>query len=163
MLESYPKIAVPKLGEVEVRPTGAFAKHITRAMSGLMVAMSMEPLDEVIADIADKNPGLEDAKVEELAVQRRSEQMMARGNATVARVMGDENLMYALAADAIHQELEWCEAELSPTVAAKIVKTAMDVGGVREYLGECLTLLYTASPSMEEQTTETTDEESSDD
>lgn len=162
MSTSHPKVEVASLGQVEIRPTGLFAKHITTALSALMVATSQEPLDEVVADIADANPAMDDDKVMELAVQKRANQMLNRGNEEVARVMGEENLMYQLAADAIHQDLDWCVDNLAPRTASGIVKTAMDAGGLREYLGECLTLLYTATPQMEEQTLSGTDEPSPD-
>jgi len=157
-------VNVPQVGDVEIRPTGLFAQHITAALSALMVATSLEPLDALITAIGEANPGLEDEKVEELAIAHRADTLSSAGSAEVARIMGEENLMYQLASDAIHQELDWCIDWLGPQLASSIVKQAMEVGGVREYLGECLTLLYTATPAMEEpQTPPTTDDESPED
>lgn len=160
---AYPKIDVPGLGPTDIRPTGKFARHITEAVSELMVASTAKPLDEMVTLISDDNPTLSDEKVYELAVQRRSDEWSRQTTEAVARIMGKDNLMYVLAADAIHQEFEWAEDNLSPRLAAEIVKKAMAVGEVRAYLGECLTLLYTAAPTPEQSTPADTPDESGSD
>jgi hypothetical protein len=137
---------------LSVMPRGAFAREFTKAFARLIVARAVEPLDEWVAKAGKLHPEADADKVMELANTMRASAIIEGVTAETAKIMGEENLMYRLAACALKRDIEWAEDNLLPFEASRAVKMAMTVGGMVEYLGESLTLLAATGTSGERRT-----------
>jgi len=142
-------VTVSALGEErEVRPRGSFARVFTKAYARLMVSSALSPLDEHLRAAQRLNPELSADDAMELANKLRSSELISNLTTETAKLLGDENLIYALAGCALGENQEWAEENLLPCEAARAVKLAMTVGGMAEYLGESLTLLAASGQSV---------------
>jgi len=132
-----------------IAPRGAFAREFTKAYARLMVSSALSPLEDWLKEAQRLSPELDADACMELANTLRSSALIANLTSETAKIMGEENLMYRLAACALNQQVEWAEETLLPYEAARAVKMAMGIGGMTEYLGESLTLLAATGQSGE--------------
>jgi len=133
--------------EMCVAPRGAFAREFTKAYARLIVASALSPLEDWLKEAQRMYPEKSSDEVMELAGQLRASDLHGKLTSATATLLGEENLIYRLAACALNQPMEWAEENLLPYEAARAVRMAMGIGGMVEYLGESLTLLAATGQS----------------
>lgn len=126
-----------------IKPMGKFVEVVSVAFAGLMERSKTPPIDTFQTIVRDEHPDWHPDRVAGVAIQRF---VAERGQISVvaaAKISAESNLMYELAGLAVEQDREWAESHLLPGEAMRITRAALEIGEVRDYLGESLSILGT--------------------
>jgi len=139
-----------------LRPLGAFAEAISEAFARLMDSAESPPVDHFVASVRAEHPDWDAEAVTATAIQRFVRERGRKGVIAAAAVASEGNLMYRLAGlavrlpEGVEDPQKWAEDTLQPGEAMRIVRAAIELGEVRDYLGESLSILGTEEPDDDE-------------
>lgn len=140
-----------------IRPLGRFAERVSGAFAELMETAESPPLDHFTAMVRTEHPDWHPDRVTAVAIQRYVKERGRLAVVAAAKVASEGNLMYELAGLAvvlpkdIEDRKAWAEDTLLPGEAMRIVRAALEIGELRDYLGESLSILGTEEPEDEEE------------
>ena len=140
-----------------IKPLGAFAEVIGAAFSQMMAEAESEPLDHFTAAVSAEHPDWHPDRVLQASIQRFVRDRGRKAVIAAAHVASEGCLMYELAGLAVvlpedvGDTKEWAEKTLLPGEAMRLVRAAIEIGEVRDYLGESLSILGTEEQAPEEE------------
>ena len=146
-----------------IKPLGAFAEVIGAAFAEMMATAESEPLDHFTAAVSAEHPDWHPDKVIQAAIQRFVRDRGRRAVIAAAKVSAEGCLMYELAGLSVvlpedtGDTKEWAEKTLLPGEAMRLVRAAIEIGEVRDYLGESLSILGTEEEAAPEEEQKPTD------
>jgi len=126
-----------------IKPMGKFVEVVSVAFAELMERAKTPPIDTFQTIVRDEHPDWHPDRVAGVAVQRFVAERGQLSVVAAAKVSAESNLMYELAGLAVEEDRAWAESNLLPGEAMRITRAALEIGEVRDYLGESLSILGT--------------------
>jgi len=132
-----------------IRPLGAFAAAVSSAFAQLMEKAESPPVDFFVGAVHAEHPDWHPDKITTVAIQRFVKERGRLSVIAAAVVSSDEHLMYKLAGLAVRlpndveDSTKWAEDTLLPGEAMRIVRSALVIGEIPDFLGESLSILGT--------------------
>jgi len=126
-----------------IKPMGKFVEVVSVAFAELMEKAKTPPIDTFQSIVRDEHPDWHPDRVAGVAIQRFVAERGQLSVVAAAKVAAESNLMYELAGLAVEHDRDWAEKNLMPGEAMRITRAALEIGEVRDYLGESLSILGT--------------------
>jgi hypothetical protein len=145
-----------------IKPLGLFAEAISTAFADMMELAESPPVDHFVVAVRAEHPDWTPDQITGVAIQRFVKERGRLAVVAAAKVSSEGNLMYKLAGlavqlpDDVEDSQEWAVKTLIPGEAMRIVRAAIVIGEIPDYLGESLSILGTETPD------DTEDEEDED-